>query len=200
MAENQTNVVDRFIVSIVRPAGSHRVNSAELGFIITSARSIPKGQSAMTSDLVDTTIAPEPQLVRLSDRIARRLMVDRGHVHSRESVYEIVESELDYQTEMGARNQWGEGEGAHSHSVGDFVLMLTEYTARARSAWHAHQGGNESAMDVVRKVAGIAFAAMLRHGAPMRVIPPDTRPIPPGTTFAADEDREGARGSLLNQS
>lgn len=86
----------------------------------------------------------------------------------REDIYKLIDGERDYQEEMGKKYAWGEGKGAANHPVGEFLLMLQEYTRRAIVEWHQPKDGNEAALHMVRKVAGLAVACMEKHGAPPR--------------------------------
>lgn len=86
---------------------------------------------------------------------------------TREEVYALINGEREYQERTGEERGWGGGEGASNHSVGDFLVMLDVYCQRAKDAW-ASNTGDEAALDMVRKVAGISVACMEKHGAPAR--------------------------------
>ena len=89
---------------------------------------------------------------------------------SRAEVYAAIDGEREYQDLMGEANGWGEGAGASNHSVGDFIVLMDEYLARAKKAY-ADSTGNMPSLDVIRKVAGIAVNCLEKHGAPERAIP-----------------------------
>lgn len=79
----------------------------------------------------------------------------------RSRVYEIIDSERDYQDK-----KWS----GQKHEPGAYILLLEEYVKRAREIW-ANSDGDLPALDCVRKVAGIAVHCMEEHGAPSRKIP-----------------------------
>lgn len=93
---------------------------------------------------------------------------------SKEEVYTVIDGELAYQEEMARQNGWGQGTGdASNHEVGVFLSLLESYTRKALDA-HADATGyrgptnDEAALHVVRKIAGLAVACMVKHGAPQR--------------------------------
>lgn len=77
---------------------------------------------------------------------------------SRDKVYDIVDGERDYQDET-----WPHTEGT-GHSVGEYLLMLEEYVARARSEW-TKTHGDQPTLNVMRKVCGITVRCMEDHEA-----------------------------------
>jgi hypothetical protein len=88
-------------------------------------------------------------------------MVDRSEV------YAAIDSERDYQDSLWPQDS---RPGAPNPlSIGEFVLMLEEYTARARSEWTAEKAPESRTLGIVRKIAGIAVNCMEQHGAPRRV-------------------------------
>lgn len=78
----------------------------------------------------------------------------------RESVYKLIDGERAYQVE-----QWGSPE--HKHEVGAWLTLLRAYLYKADIAWTENRG-DEAALDIIRKIAGIAVACMEQHGAPHR--------------------------------
>lgn len=87
---------------------------------------------------------------------------------NRLEVAEVVYEERDYQEEMGAKNNWGNGGGASNHSVGDFMTMIQAYLEEARDQY-IHTVGDQAVLHVVRKITALGFACMERHGAPRRI-------------------------------
>lgn len=77
---------------------------------------------------------------------------------SREVVYRAIDSERKYQNEKWA---------GHSHEVGAYLTLLRSYINKAEEAWTSNKG-DEEALDVVRKIAGISVHCMEEHGAPFR--------------------------------
>ncbi len=53
-------------------------------------------------------------------------------------------------------------------TIGEFILMLSEYVDRAKHEWTTEKKPEMRALDMVRKVAGIAVNCMEKHGAPRR--------------------------------
>ena len=76
----------------------------------------------------------------------------------RAGVYEAIDSERDYQDNLRGQRTAGK-----AHRVGDYLLMLNEYVARAQTAW-VDVAGDRAALDVVRKIAGICVRCMENHG------------------------------------
>ncbi len=86
----------------------------------------------------------------------------------REEAYAAVDGERDYQNQA-----WGYGEEAYPLTVGEFVLLLEEYAARARREWVAnrepvHNRADAGTLRIIRKVAALAVGCMEQHGAPHR--------------------------------
>ena len=87
----------------------------------------------------------------------------------RAEVYAAIDSERDYQT-----HAWRENAGLSAtepvRTVAEELLMLEEYTAKARAAWTAAPRAIEVAAttDILRKCAAICVRAMENHGAPLR--------------------------------
>jgi len=84
-------------------------------------------------------------------------------VHGDRSViYGVIDGERDYQGRLGADRTAGK-----PHEVGAYLLMLSEYVDKAQEAWTG-RAGDEGALDVLRKVAGIAVRCMEVHGVAAR--------------------------------
>lgn len=73
-------------------------------------------------------------------------------------VYEAIDSERDYQ-----QKKWG----GHKHEVGAYLTMIRKYSEKADTAW-TDNAGDEAALEMIRKIAGIAVRCMEDHGAPKR--------------------------------
>lgn len=88
----------------------------------------------------------------------------------RNEVYKLIDGERDYQKNLTAVRKWTEEERNPAQSVGDFITLLDVYVHRAQVAY-ADEPGNTAALNVVRKIAGIAVMCMEEHGAPERIMP-----------------------------
>ncbi len=87
---------------------------------------------------------------------------------TREEVYAAIDTERAYQDRLGPeRAEFDETGHIRDHSVGDYLVMLQVYVDRAFRAW-TDNPGDAAALDVLRKVAGIAVHCMEDHGAPRR--------------------------------
>jgi len=78
---------------------------------------------------------------------------------TRAEVFAAIESERRYQDKV-----WPEG----APSVGDSILLVEEYALKARAAWATEAAPEMEALDIMRKIAGIAVRCMEVHGAPQR--------------------------------
>lgn len=80
---------------------------------------------------------------------------------AREEAYRAIDSERDYQDKM-----WFEtGSSGHGLlSIGEEILLIEEYAAKAREAWSKERYPEKTALDIVRKIAGIAVHCMEDHG------------------------------------
>lgn len=81
----------------------------------------------------------------------------------RAEVYAAIDTERDYQDKLPLCR----GDGSPK-SVGEYLTLLRAYSAKADSAW-TDNPGDEKALHVIRKIAGIAVYCMEIHGAPPRV-------------------------------
>jgi len=82
---------------------------------------------------------------------------------SRDEVYAAIDGERDYQDSLRETGQFAN----LTHPVAAEILMLESYVARARASWVDNKGV-EPALQMIRKVAGIAVRCMETHGAPKR--------------------------------
>jgi len=76
----------------------------------------------------------------------------------RSEVYKIIDTERDYQDANS--NNWNH---VGKPTVEAEILMMEEYLARARSAW-VNNNGKDAALDMMRKVVGIAVRCFENHG------------------------------------
>lgn len=83
----------------------------------------------------------------------------------RSEVYAAIDSERDYQDDMQVGPD-GRTDGRQK-SVGDYLTLVRVYSQKADEAYSGSPG-DEAALHVIRKIAGIAVQAMEVHGAPRR--------------------------------
>lgn len=81
---------------------------------------------------------------------------------SQKRVFNIIDTERQYQDQLGMDRT----DGRH-HTVSGYVIMFQHYLAKAYEQWIIHPG-DEYAIDVIRKLAGIAVSAMEKHGTILR--------------------------------
>jgi hypothetical protein len=83
----------------------------------------------------------------------------------RTSVYKLLDGEREYQNNLPpSRTDYVE------RTVGDYITMMGHYYNKMVEAWTVNPG-DEQALDVMRKIGGIAVHCMEDHGAPPRVVP-----------------------------
>jgi hypothetical protein len=91
--------------------------------------------------------------------------LERKFMTPRNEVYAAIDTERDYQgrvwTESGAN-----GNGVLS--IGEQILLIEEYAAHARACWSKEAQPEIGALNIIRKIAGIAVHCMEDHGAPRR--------------------------------
>jgi hypothetical protein len=80
-------------------------------------------------------------------------------VATRAEVYAAIDTERAYQDDLWQGNKL---------TIGEFILLLSEYTDRAKHEWSTEKKPEQRALEFVRKVAGIAVNCMEQHGAPPR--------------------------------
>jgi hypothetical protein len=76
----------------------------------------------------------------------------------RDKAYRAINGERDYQDTLGSDRTDG-----RQRSVGDYVTMLQHYQNKLVETWTVYPG-DEQALDVMRKIAGIAVHCMEDHG------------------------------------
>lgn len=83
---------------------------------------------------------------------------------TRQEAFDAINGERDYQESLWPR------EVVHGTelSVGDFILLVEEYAAKARLAWSKQKYPETEALDNIRKIAGIAVRGMETHGVVLR--------------------------------
>ena len=92
---------------------------------------------------------------------------------TREDVYDAIDSEREYQDQiwrmanpaMKAGATWSETTVPNELTIGEFVLLIEEYAAKARAEWTVEPKPEIRTLDVMRKIAGIAVNCMEQHGA-----------------------------------
>lgn len=85
---------------------------------------------------------------------------------TRDEVYAAIDGEREYQDNT-ISNKFGVQRGEVIHPVAAEILMMEDYVQRARKEWTDNKGV-EPALQMVRKVAGLAVRCMENHGAPKR--------------------------------
>lgn len=78
---------------------------------------------------------------------------------TRQEVYAALDTERVYQDKLGSDRTDGS-----NHTVGDYIVMLQHYQQKLVAAW-TENAGVERALDIVRKIGGIAVHCMEEHGA-----------------------------------
>lgn len=81
---------------------------------------------------------------------------------TRKEVYEVIDTERNYQDNLGPDRT-----NHQPHTVGNYITMLQHYQGQLVTAWTLN-AGDEKALDIMRKIAGIAVHCMEVHGAPKR--------------------------------
>lgn len=82
----------------------------------------------------------------------------------RKDVYKLIDGERDYQDALPPSRSDG-----NQRSVGDYITMMGHYYNKLLAAW-TDNPADEQALDVMRKIGGIAVHCMEDHGAPERAI------------------------------
>lgn len=84
---------------------------------------------------------------------------------TRKEVYAAIDSERRYQDHLKKDRTSNPTDGTRSidHTVGDFVTMMQQYQNNLVAAW-TNNPGDQKAMEVMRKIAGIAVNCMEQHG------------------------------------
>lgn len=83
---------------------------------------------------------------------------------NRKEVYKLIDGERDYQDILPETRTDG-----NQRSVGDYITMMGYYYNKMVEAW-TQNPGDEQALDVMRKIGGIAVHCMEDHGAPARIV------------------------------
>jgi len=91
----------------------------------------------------------------------------------RARVYEVIDGEREYQDRVWRENNPSSPETAldgtaRPLSIGEDILLIEEYIAKARALWSCEKRPELGALNILRKIAGIAVRCMETHGAPPR--------------------------------
>ena len=86
---------------------------------------------------------------------------------TREEVYKLIDGERNYQDKLAGARNGKEEDRLTAKSTGDYIVLLSSYIRRAQDEW-TDNAGDRAALDVVRKIAGIAVHCMEDNGAPSR--------------------------------
>ena len=78
----------------------------------------------------------------------------------REQVYNIIDGERAYQEQRWERPK-------HNHSATEYLVYIDHYVKQG-FARVSMEDGEEGALEVLRKIAALAVAAIEEHGAPER--------------------------------
>jgi hypothetical protein len=81
---------------------------------------------------------------------------------NRTDVYKLIDGERAYQEDLSSDRSDGV-----DRTVGDYITMMGYYYNEMVKQWTMNPG-NEEALNVMRKIAGIAVHCMEDHGAPPR--------------------------------
>ena len=84
---------------------------------------------------------------------------------NRKEVYKILDGERDYQDSIG-----GKMEHRGKPTIEAEILMMEEYLLKAREKWVNTYGDSEPALDMLRKVVGIALRCFENHGCTPRLM------------------------------
>jgi hypothetical protein len=79
-------------------------------------------------------------------------------------------------------------------SVEAEILMMEQYLSNAREAWVTGIG-NDAALDMLRKVTGIAVRCFENHGCPSRYIPPEAKSTNPDVIIFRDGSKYNCENS-----
>jgi hypothetical protein len=82
----------------------------------------------------------------------------------RSEVYKLLDQERDYQEHQEDAHGWQK-----TKTVGEWMVLLHYYIAQADKEWSTNTGTAE-ALNMIRKIGGIAVHCMEEHGAPPRYI------------------------------
>lgn len=87
---------------------------------------------------------------------------------TRSEVYAAIDSERKYQDWLWPNTEYASAGESNPLTIGEFILLLEEYTARARFLWSQENKPEEKALHAIRKIVGIGVNCMEQHGAPKR--------------------------------
>jgi hypothetical protein len=81
---------------------------------------------------------------------------------TRQEVYAAIDQERAFQDTLWPGRECGT---SNPLKIGEFILLVEEYAAKARTAWTKEKAPEMEALDIVRKIAAIAVNCMEQHGA-----------------------------------
>lgn len=81
---------------------------------------------------------------------------------ARQKVYDAIDTERAYQEIMEAKFGW-----QPKKKVGEWIVLINHYTTKLNEAWSTATGDDE-ALKVMRKIAGIAVHCMEENGVSQR--------------------------------
>jgi hypothetical protein len=84
---------------------------------------------------------------------------------TRENVFAVIDGERRYQEDGIAALG---NTRIHEMILGEDIATIQHLVDQARATWYAGKPPNLDAMDLIRKIAGVAVASMERNGAPRR--------------------------------
>ena len=85
---------------------------------------------------------------------------------TRDEVYAAIDGERSYQDSLWRLEP--DRTEPNQLTIGEFVLMIEEYAAKARAEWIQEKKPEQSTLHVMRKIGAIAVNCMEQHGAPPR--------------------------------
>ncbi len=91
--------------------------------------------------------------------------MDTDTVRLSKEVIDAINGELEYQESLSSNNCRADRK---DHGLPGQLVTLHAYSRKASEAWVCN-GGNEPALDNLRKCAAICIRALVRFGCPTRV-------------------------------
>lgn len=86
---------------------------------------------------------------------------------TRQEVYAAIDSEREYQDAKWGHSRSGGDLGAGERSVDEFALYLHGYVGDLTRLC-SHELDKQEALNIIRKIGGLAVACLEQHGAPLR--------------------------------
>lgn len=85
---------------------------------------------------------------------------------TRKEVYRVIDSEREYQDSLWPQD--GRKGSPNPLTVGEFLLLIENYTSQARTVWSHEKKPTRATLNTIRKIAGIVVNCMEQHGADPR--------------------------------